>query len=116
MDISVLPKHHGCEAHIVKQMREVVGGLFEFDESWTEQYHQVGYQFDVKLRNMSESKQAKVRAAESRRINRSETQTQEAVQKLDVHRKGKRMKTLENEADRKLVEKERRKKALQPVK
>ena len=43
MGISVLPKHHGTEAHLVKQMRDVKGGLFEFDESWTEQYHQIGY-------------------------------------------------------------------------
>ena len=111
MGISVLPKHHGCEAHIVKQMREVLGGLFEFDESWTEQYHQTGYQFDMKLRNRSEAKQAKVRAGNSRRTNHSETQ--KAEQRLDVLKRGKRKKTLQKEADIKISAKERREESLQ---
>ena len=29
MGMSVIPKYHGTEAHLVKQMREVEGGLFD---------------------------------------------------------------------------------------
>ncbi len=44
MGISVTVKGHGGESHIVDQMRKAPGGLFDFDESWTEQYHQTGHQ------------------------------------------------------------------------
>ena len=110
MGISVLPKHHGTEAHLVKQMRDVKGGLFEFDESWTEQYHQIGYQFDVKLRNKSERKKAEVRAANDRRINLP--QSQAAKKKLDELKRGQRKTTQMKEADEKLKKKQRRENAL----
>ena len=51
MNMTVTPKSHGGEAHLVKQMRATKGGLFEHDESWGEQYHQVGHHFDMRLRN-----------------------------------------------------------------
>ena len=110
MGISVLPKHHGTEAHLVKQMRDVKGGLFEFDESWTEQYHQIGYQFDIKLRNKSERKKAEVRAANDRRINLP--QSQAAKKKLDELKRGQRKTTQMKEADEKLKKKQRRENAL----
>ena len=92
MEMSVIPKYHGTEAHLVKQMREVEGGLFEFDESWTEQYHQVGYQFDTKNRNKgSEERRANVLAAENRRVHLPETQVE--LKKLDGRKRGKRKAT-----------------------
>ena len=36
MEINVTLKGHGGKIHIVPQMRSIKGGLFEFDESWTE--------------------------------------------------------------------------------
>ena len=39
MDMTVTPKGHGGEKHLVGQMRSTKGGLFEFDEAWGEQYH-----------------------------------------------------------------------------
>ncbi|KAL7544955.1 hypothetical protein ACHAWF_008325, partial [Thalassiosira exigua] len=43
LGISVTAKGHGGESHFVAQMHSTPEGLFEFDESWTEQYHQTGY-------------------------------------------------------------------------
>ena len=53
LDISVAVKGHGVASHAVEQMCDMAqfGGLFDFDESWGEQYHQVGYRFAMKLRN-----------------------------------------------------------------
>ena len=54
MELSITVKGHGCEDHIVEQMRYLAkyGGMVEYDESWVELYHQIGYRFDVRLRNM----------------------------------------------------------------
>lgn len=111
MGMRVIPKYHGTEAHLVKQMREVEGGLFEFDESWTEQYHQVGYQFDTKNRNKgSEERRANVLAAENRRVHLPETQAE--LKKLDGRKRGKRKATKLKEEELKKEKKERREWAL----
>ena len=92
-------------------MREVEGGLFEFDESWTEQYHQVGYQFDTKNRNKgSEERRANVLAAENRRVHLPETQAE--LKKLDREKRGKRKATKMKEAEMKKEKKQRREWAL----
>jgi len=76
---SVTPKYHGAEAHIVQQMRDTMGGLYEFDESWMEQYHQTGYTFDMNLRSQSnEMRKAKVIAANNRRVGHHHTQAARA--------------------------------------
>ena len=111
MGFSITPKYHGAEMHLVWQMRRCKGGLMEFDESWTEQYHQTGYNFDMKLRNMgSEKRKAEVRAAQDRRANRP--QTIEARAKLKMHKTGKREGTKIKEALQKRLKESRREEAL----
>jgi len=53
LDKNMAVKGHGTASHAVEHMRNTAqfGGLFDFDESWGEQYHQVGYRFDMKFRN-----------------------------------------------------------------
>jgi hypothetical protein len=43
MDISVTPKMHGMDMHVVNQMRNTPGGIGRMMEHWIEQYHQIGY-------------------------------------------------------------------------
>ena len=81
------------------------------DESWTEQYHQVGYQFDTKNRNKgSEERRANVLAAENRRVHLPETQAE--LKKLDREKRGKRKATKMKEAEMKKEKKQRREWAL----
>ena len=83
----------------------------EFDESWTEQYHQTGYNFDMELRKMgSEKRKAEVRAAQDHRANRP--QTIEARAKLELHKTGKREGTKIKEALQKRLKESRREEAL----
>lgn len=63
MGISITPKAHGMEDHVVKQMAKVPGGIGNLVEHWIEKYHQEGYKFDMKYRNMpDEVAKAMVRA------------------------------------------------------
>ena len=114
MEINVTVKGHGGEIHIVPQMRSIKGGLFEFDESWTELYHQIGHAFDMRLRNQSsEKRKALVRAAEERRVSKSETQA--ALERLIVLERGKRKSTIVKETKVKRVKKEARENALKKI-
>ena len=107
MEMTVTPKGHGGEKHLVGQMRMTKGGLFEFDESWGEQYHQTGYNFDMRLRNQgSEVWKAKVRAAENRR--ESLAGTQESLNRLKENKRGKRSSTIEKAENKKQANKKRR--------
>ncbi len=47
MSISVTPKMHGMEKHIVMQMQSIPSGIGRLMEHWIEQYHQIGYRFDL---------------------------------------------------------------------
>ena len=47
MGISVTPKMHGMEKLIVTQMQSIPGGIGRLMEHWIEQYHQIGYRFDL---------------------------------------------------------------------
>ena len=47
MGLSVTPKAHGMEHHVVPQMRRIPGGIGKLMENWVEQYHQDGYRYDV---------------------------------------------------------------------
>ncbi|KAL7539781.1 hypothetical protein ACHAXR_011204 [Thalassiosira sp. AJA248-18] len=107
LGLSVTVKGHGGESHLVTQMRQV-GGLLEFDESWGEQYHQTGYRFDMKLRNMgSEVMKAYTRAGTDRR--ESKPQTIRAVKlMLEQTSKGKRKSTLAGDKARKKKRMDRR--------
>ena len=63
LDMSIIPKLHGMEAHLVRQMRHVHGGICKLVEHWVEHYHQVGYRYDVSYCRMgSLVKQASVRS------------------------------------------------------
>ena len=101
-------KGHGTEAHLVQQMRRAPGGLKHFDESWMEQYHQTGYKFDMKYRNMgSELAKAKVRASADRRNTKPGTVA--AGEKcLAQHSRGKRKATVGKQNEKKRVKEERR--------
>jgi len=95
-------------------MCSIKGRLFEFDESWTEQYHQVGYDFDMRLRNMgSEKRKAGVRAAGERRTSRPETQA--AMKKLKRLKRGKRKATLAKESEAQKTKLERQEKAFNSI-
>jgi len=114
LELSITVKGHGGEVHLVDQMRSVKGGLFEFDESWTEQYHQVGYDFDMRLRNMgSEKRKAGVRAANERRTSRPEAQA--AMKKLKRLKRGKRKATMAKESEARKTKLERREKAFNSI-
>ena len=96
-----------CYAHMVNQMRAVKGGLFDLDESWIQHYHQKGYNFDMKLRNQgSESRKAASFLANDRRESRPKTQ--QALKKLDKHKRGKRKATVQKEEEQKRIKTERR--------
>jgi hypothetical protein len=49
MDISITPKMHNMEMHVINQMQNIPGGIGRMMEHWIEQYHQIGYQFDVAI-------------------------------------------------------------------
>ena len=112
LDISVTVKGHGAASHAVEQMCDTAqfGGLFDFDESWDEQYHQVGYRFDMKLRNRgSEVRKAQTREKWDRTDNLPTML--EASRKL-VQPVVKRAGTIAREESTKLVKLERRENAL----
>ena len=52
MKMSITPKLHGMEMHVVNQMRTTPGGIGKHMEHWIEQYHQIGYRFDVSYRQV----------------------------------------------------------------
>ena len=61
LGLSVTPKLHGLECHVVAQMRSF-GGIAEMLEYWVEQAHQTGNRKDVKWRSQPHKKQANLRA------------------------------------------------------
>ena len=112
MEMTVTPKGHGGEKHLVAQMRVTRGGLFEFDESWGEQYHQTGYNFDMRLRGQgSEVRKAMVRATANRREGLAGTR--ESILLLQKNKTGKRGRTIEKEQKVKQESKKRREDALE---
>ena len=111
LNMSVTVKSHGAESHLTHQMRTVPGGLFEFDESWGEQAHQIGYSADMRLRcHGGEARKAKVRAADARR--KENPQTREELERVRARKRGKRKSTVEKEERKKEVKLERREKSL----
>ena len=63
MGLTVPPKAHGMEHHVIPQMRRIQGGILKMLEHWVEQYHQTGYKYDEVWRTMGdEAKKARVRA------------------------------------------------------
>ena len=76
LDISVAVKGHGASKHAVEQMRHTAqfGGLFDSNELWGKQYHQVGYRLDMKFRNWGSTvRKAQTRAKRDRTNNLQKT-------------------------------------------
>jgi len=64
LGMSIIPKLHGMEAHIVSQMRHIRGGICKLVKHWVEHYHQVGYRYDISYCRMgSLKKQAATRSS-----------------------------------------------------
>ena len=60
MGLTVPPKAHGMECHVVPQMRRIQGGIMKMLEHWVEQYHQTGFKYDEMWRKMGdEAKKAR---------------------------------------------------------
>ena len=52
MDLSIPRKAHGMEDHVMMQMTTIRGGIGELIEYWIVQYHQTGYKYGMRYRNM----------------------------------------------------------------
>lgn len=64
LGMSIIPKLHGMEAHLVSQMRHVKGGICKLVEHWVEHYHQVGHRYDISYCRLgSLERQASVRSS-----------------------------------------------------
>ena len=88
-ELSITPKIHGIETHVVAQMRTIPGGIVRLMEYWMEHYHQTGSNFDNKHKH---TKSMKTLAAarlsiESREMN---PQVQLEIQRVEnQHKSGK---------------------------
>jgi len=75
MGVSITPKMHGMEKHVVNQMRTSPGGIGRLVEHWIEHYHQVGYRFDVAYDRVGSSvKSAEIRARSEKRSRHPQVQ------------------------------------------
>ena len=106
-DLSITPKIHGIEAHVVAQMRAIPGGISRLMEYWMEHYHQTGSNLDNKHRhtkNMESLAKARL-TIESRETN---PQVQREIQRVEnQHKTGKRKSTLAKEDAETKAKKER---------
>jgi hypothetical protein len=112
LGLSITPKLHGMEDHVIQQMRTYPGGIAMLIESWVEQYHQTGYGLDVKHKNQKSTLEtAKVRIRKETTRLLPEVQ-QEIEKNKEKHQRGKRKSTVEKEESMKKAKEERRKLAL----
>ena len=118
MGFSVTPKAHGMEKHVVAQMRNIRGGIGELIEYWIEQYHQVGFKYDMKYRNMSSDFEKAVVRAKREKIsmNPGVVKANEVrVDKFEGKRK-KPDKNIDNNDKKKKIKIDRRNEALKNCK
>lgn len=110
MDMTITPKVHGMESHVVLQMKRTPGGIVKMIEHWVEQYHQVGYNYDDKWRRMrSEEQRALIRAHRENIASHPEiVKRLRLLKERFVGCRGKRASTAEREEDSKRIKKERR--------
>lgn len=110
--LSVTPKVHGMEDHVVGQMKDIEGGIGDLGEHWVELYHQTGYRYDVRLKGMKdEAKKAKAIAKrEKASINPNVMRAKEMKRKRFTPKK--RSSTLEREDASQRVKRERREESL----
>jgi len=97
MGLSITPKMHGMEKHVVNQMRATRGGIGRLVEHWIEHYHQVGYRYDVAYDRVgSPVKAAEIRAKAEKRSRQPQVQLNKNLLHTFVKRKmkkGKRIQT-----------------------
>jgi hypothetical protein len=92
MDLSIPLKAHGMEDHVMMQMTTIFGGIGEMIEYWIEQYHQTGYKYDMKYRNMpNELAKAMVRARREKASMNNDVIKAKQKNKKSIQAKEKRM-------------------------
>ncbi|KAL7548721.1 hypothetical protein ACHAWF_011993 [Thalassiosira exigua] len=102
LGMSITPKAHGAEAHVVNQMRTTPGGISMMIEHWVERYHQVGFKYDDQWRLLkSEERKATLRS--HREHIAAHTEVTKRLRLLDekYRSQGKREATIEKETARK---------------
>jgi hypothetical protein len=93
MGLSITPKMHGMEKHVVNQMRATRGGIGRLVEHWIEHYHQVGYRYDVAYDRVgSPVKAAEIRAKAEKRSRQPQVQLNKNLLHTFVKRKMKKVK------------------------
>ena len=114
LKMSIIPKLHGLEAHVVMQMRTIKGGICRMIEHWVEQYHQVGYRYDLSYcRVGSLKRQAEVRSKMEKRARHPRVKmNKKRLQDIKKKRTARKTKQQEKAA----IKKEMREKAVEEVK
>jgi len=123
MGISVTPKMHGMEKHIVMQMQTIPGGIGRLMEHWIEQYHQIGYRLDLAYCRFGTLEgQAAIRARMEKRGMHPQVQMNiKALEKIFVGIKKKRSDAKERGKKKLIVKEEKRElaiaemRALEPI-
>ena len=117
MKIPITPKMHGMECHVVDQMRNILGGIGKLMEHWMEQYHQIGYRFDMAYCRAGSLKgQADIRSSAEKRGRNPRVQMCKKMlsERYEGTRK-RRKSAIENEEKEIRVKKERRDGALTDI-
>ncbi len=81
MGLSITPKVHGIEDHIVMQMKANRGRIGKLIENWIEQYHQTGLIIYIWLENMKMRWQELKEKREKKSMNPGAINTKETVTK-----------------------------------
>jgi hypothetical protein len=117
MKIPITPKMHGMECHVVDQMRNILGGIGKLMEHWMEQYHQIGYRFDMAYCRAGSLKgQADIRSSAEKRGRNPRVQMCKKMlsERYEGTRK-RRKSAIENEEKEIRVKEERRDGALTEI-
>ena len=118
MNISITPKMHGMECHVVDQMRNILGGIGKLMEHWMEQYHQIGFRFDMAYcRAGSLKAQAEIRSSAEKRGRNPRVQMCNKMlkERYEGTRNKRRKSAIENEEKEVRVKRERRDGALTDI-
>ena len=108
MGMSITPKAHGMEDHVVNQMRRIRGGIMRMIEHWVERYHQIGYKYDDKWRKQKGEHAKAVTRAHREHIERQAEVAQRVNLLKEMYATGPRKRTLERRDESRVVKKERR--------
>jgi hypothetical protein len=105
------------ECHVVDQMRNILGGIGKLMEHWMEQYHQIGYRFDMAYCRAGSLKgQADIRSSAEKRGRNPRVQMCKKMlsERYEGTRK-RRKSAIENEEKEIRVKEERRDGALTEI-